>query len=257
MSNLFNTTASYYSKYRLEPPQDVIPELRKIANLDGQERLLDVGCGPGTSTFFFSTFFKDIIALDSNNFMIQEGMRQSSQRQISNIDWICSPAETVNIDLIGQADIVIFTNSFHWMNQTLVLNRFKDIISKGGAIMGGGSSWNKEQEHDKIIISTISEFVGDKRQTILGDYKEPTTSFKQIIENSSFTFMERKLLPFKHEFAVDDLVGLQLSTSYANENLLGPRKEKFVATLRKRLEAISEDGKISSDEIFEVILFSK
>ena len=116
MEDLFDNTASYYAQFRLDPPSAVIEELKNICHLDGQERLLDVGCGPGTSTFLFSPSFKDIIALDKSNSMIQEGMRQASKRGISNITWICSPAEKVNLDLIGKVDIIIFANSSNEMN---------------------------------------------------------------------------------------------------------------------------------------------
>ena len=257
MIDIFDKTVSYYAQYRLEPPQAVLNELKKIVELNGQERLLDVGCGPGTSTFFFSSFFKDIIALDSNNLMIQEGINQASQRNITNITWICSPVETVNLNLIGKVDIVIFANSFHWMNQSLVLNRFKDLVTKGGAIMGGGSSWSKKQKQNQIIVSTIREFVGEKRQTVLGDYNQPKATFKEIIDGSPFTFIERKLIHFKHEFTVEELIGLQLSTSYANESLLGTKKADFVNVLNQRLEDISENGIIKSNEVFELILFSR
>lgn len=257
LNDLFDSTTFYYSKFRLSPPMKVIEELHRIADLNGTETLLDIGCGPGTSTFIFSPFFKNIIALDSNNLMIQEGIRQASKQGITNINWICSDVETVNLEEIGKVDVVIFVNSFHWMNQELILQKLKDVIKKGGAIMGGGSSWNKQQDHDKIIISTIREFIGEKRKTNHGEYREPITTFKEVIDNSPFTFIERKILRFKHEFIVEELIGLQLSTSYANEKLLGTRRDEFVEVLNKRLNNLSQNGKIVSEEEFEVILFSK
>ena len=65
------------------------------------------------------------------------------------------------------------------------------------------------------------------------------------------------MINFIHEFTVDELIGLQLSTSYANETLLGERKEEFIDILRKRLNTISKNGLIISNEVFELILFSK
>lgn len=257
MSDLFDKTATYYSKYRLQPPENVIEELRKIGDLNGQEILLDAGCGPGTSSIFFSPYFKKVIGVDSSNSMIREGKNQATNQGITNIQWICTPIETVNLQQIGLVDLIIFANSFHWMDQQLVLSRFKDIITKGGAILGGGSSWNNQQVHDQIIVSTIREFIGEKRKTVQGNYTEPKTTFKELIDDSSFTFIERKLINFTHEFTVEELVGLQLSTSYANENLLGEKKSEFITVLSNRLNEISQNGIITSNEIFEVILFSK
>ncbi len=257
MPDLFDKTAEYYLKYRLQPPQEVIEELRKIGDLNGQEILLDVGCGPGTSSLFFSPYFKKIISIDSSNSMIREGINQATKQGIKNIQWMCASAETVDLQQIGLIGLIIFVNSFHWMNQELVINKFKDIIKKGGAFLSGGSSWNNQQVHDQIIVSTIREFMGEKRKTIQGDYRESKITFKEIIDNSSFTFFERKLLNFKHEFTVEKLIGLQLSTSYANENLLGEKKSEFISQLSDRLNKISQNGIIISNETYEVILFSK
>lgn len=257
MTDIFDKTPKYYSKYRLQPPQEVIDVLQKIGDLNGQEILLDVGCGPGTSSLFFSPYFKKIIGLDISNSMIQEAINQATQQGITNIQWMCAPAETVNLQQIGSIDLIIFANSFHWMDQELVMDRFKDIVKKGGAFLGGGSSWNNQQEHDQIIVSTIREFVGKTRKTVQGGYNKPKSTFKELIDNSSFTFIERKLINFTHEFTVEELIGLQLSTSYANENLLGNKKSKFIAVLSDRLNEVSHNGIITSNEIFEVILFSK
>lgn len=257
IKDIFDKTVSYYAKYRLEPPKEVINELKKIGELNGHERLLDIGCGPGTSSFLFSPYFKEIIAVDRNLQMIQEGIKKANFLRISNISWLCSSGEAINMQIIGDVDFVIFASSFHWMNQSLILKRIANRVKKGGAIMGNKSSWNKHQKFDEIIVSTVKEFVGETRQTLQGNYKEPKKNVKEIIDDSPFTFLETKTIKFTHEFSVDELIGLQLSTSYANENLFGSRTNDFIATLRNRLQMISNNGKIISEELYDVLLFIK
>ena len=56
-SDLYRGTASYYDRFRLPYPDELIEDLCRRTAVTGSGRLLDLACGPGTVTFALSDRF--------------------------------------------------------------------------------------------------------------------------------------------------------------------------------------------------------
>jgi ubiquinone/menaquinone biosynthesis C-methylase UbiE len=59
--------------------------LRQTLSLDGQGRLLDVGCGPGVVTLPLAHLFGEAVGLDPDPGMLAEGARRAAGAGIGNI----------------------------------------------------------------------------------------------------------------------------------------------------------------------------
>src|SRR5918999_1261493 len=69
---LYQGSAPYYVRGRPPYAPGLADALRRILALDGQGRLLDVGCGPGVVTLPLAQFFTEAVALDPDPGMVAE-----------------------------------------------------------------------------------------------------------------------------------------------------------------------------------------
>jgi 16S rRNA G1207 methylase RsmC len=79
--SLFAGSAGYYEQGRLPYAPDLIGAFARSLALDGQGRLLDVGCGPGTVTLRLAPLFEVAVGLAGCRGRVQArtaGLRTSS-----------------------------------------------------------------------------------------------------------------------------------------------------------------------------------
>src|SRR6516164_3095099 len=67
---VFEGTAAYYRQGRKPYAPALASALAEHLGLDGQGRLLDVGCGPGTVALFFAHLFQCVVGIDSDPGMV-------------------------------------------------------------------------------------------------------------------------------------------------------------------------------------------
>jgi cyclopropane fatty-acyl-phospholipid synthase-like methyltransferase len=75
-STIYRGTAAYYVRGRPPYAQTLAATLAAELGLDGGDRLLDVGCGPGILTIELADCFTHVIGLDPDAEMLAEGARR-------------------------------------------------------------------------------------------------------------------------------------------------------------------------------------
>lgn len=246
--NLFRSTVYYYSKYRLNYPSEFLNLLLKELNLDKQDRLLDVGCGTGQASFPLHKQFSQIVAIDSNKAMMTEGEKNALKLDISNIQWLELLAEDISPDL-GLFDLIIFGNSFHWMNPQIVLEKCEKIIDNEGAItiIGSNSFWNRTSIWEKKIIEIVQKWLGKDRKAGSGLFPEQTKSFEDYLTESCFSNITKGRMEIIHQWSIDQIIGMLYSTSYANKAILKDKVDLFEKDIRKNLLALNPKGEFASN----------
>ena len=108
--------------------------LTQQAGLDGNGRLLDVGCGPAVLTVRLGHLFTQAIALDPDAGMLAEGCHAAEERTIVNIQWVQGLAEDLPAAAPGPYRLVTFGQSFHWTDEQRVAETVYDMLEPGGAL---------------------------------------------------------------------------------------------------------------------------
>lgn len=107
----FAGLAEAYQRYRVPYPQSVFDWIIGKYTLDGQGRLLDVGCGTGYVCFALADRFQDVVAIDPEPDMLRVAARAAEERAVTNIRFRCLRAEDVPATL-APLRLVTFVNSF-------------------------------------------------------------------------------------------------------------------------------------------------
>jgi len=131
-TDLFKETAGYYSRYRPLYPSSLIRFLVDKFSLDGEGRMLDLGCGTGQLTLRFSDWFTEIIGVDTEQEMVEEAQRLTVESRVSNVNWLQGRAEELAKDW-GSFRLVTIAKAFHWMDRERIL----EILHKSTNDNGG------------------------------------------------------------------------------------------------------------------------
>lgn len=243
MTDLFAGTARYYARHRPGYPDVVLGRLRAAFDLDGTGRLLDLGCGTGELSRPLHRDFEEIVGLDPSPDMLAEAQRQSAEAGISNIRWLCLPAEDIS-EALGRFRLVTLGNAFHWMRQDEVLGRAHALLEHGGvAILGHpGGVWAGEDAWERVVREVIVRWLGPRRLTRSGPFTAEEGAEVRAVARSRFTDMTRGEERWSRVIDVDTVVGELYSTSFANRALLGERAQAFEADLRRALLTLAPSG---------------
>ncbi|WP_419886335.1 class I SAM-dependent methyltransferase [Paenibacillus sp. B-A-8] len=254
-SNLFKGTAVYYSEYRPQYPSSLIRFLIQQFSLNGEGRLLDLGCGTGQLALRFSDWFEEMIGVDTESEMLDEANRLSKIHRVDNVSWRLGRAEEL-LSEWGSFRLTILAKAFHWMDRASILEiLYHSLDDNGGlAII---DTFNVEQEPlswQLKVKEIVKRWLGNER--IAGDstYTHPKERHEDIVAQSSFKDVERLVLPsYTITWTVDSIIGNLYSTSYASKRLFGDHIERFEADMRSSLLEIEPAGKFTEELSVSVI----
>ncbi|MEK5253908.1 class I SAM-dependent methyltransferase [Paenibacillus sp. FSL F4-0125] len=254
-SNLFKGTAVYYSEYRPQYPSSLIRFLIQHFSLNGEGRLLDLGCGTGQLALRFSDWFEEMIGVDTESEMLDEANRLSKIHRVGNVSWKLGRAEELLSDW-GSFRLTILAKAFHWMDRASILEILYHCLDDNGglAII---DTFNVEQEPlswQLKVNEIVKRWLGNER--IAGDstYTHPKERHEDIVAQSSFKDVERLVLPsYSITWTVDSIIGNLYSTSYASKRLFGDYIERFEADMRSSLLEIEPTGKFTEELSVSVI----
>ncbi len=258
---LFNGAAWYYAKFRRGYPESFYKHIVSILNLNSSSRALDLGTGTGQIAISISQMVKEVIAVDPDQEMLNEGKLIAQEKEISNITWVNLHAEDISKEL-GLFDIITMGASFHWMKQKEVLDKAYEITNGGGGIVivSNTSSFHRNLGNDlwkNVVIDTVKKFLGEKRRAGKGYFKDTEERFEEILSKSKFNILNEYKEEYIQEWNIEQIIGFLYSTSYAAKWLFAERASEFEKELKNNLLKIDSAGKFKETAYLQALLGQK
>jgi ubiquinone/menaquinone biosynthesis C-methylase UbiE len=258
---LFAGTAAYYARYRPPYPAAVFERLTEGFGLGHGTTVLDLGCGTGQLALPLSATGCEAWAMDPDPDMIGEGVRQQSLGGYGILRWVLGRAEDLRTAQLPRLRLCTMGSSFHWMDRELVLDLLDELIEPGGGVAlvsGATSIWSRtgavEGAWLDVTREVVTRFLGPERRAGQGTYAHPARSHAEILRGSPFGAIEERRFTSVRRMSVDDVMGLQLSTSYASPAQLGDRLPAFRAELTRRLEELNPGDGFETVEHTDLIV---
>ncbi|AMP20024.1 hypothetical protein AZF37_01490 [endosymbiont 'TC1' of Trimyema compressum] len=116
-----------FKQERTQPSIDLVGKIEKENPL----RIIDIGCGPGNSTFVLKNRCPgaEIIGIDNSESMIEQAKEKDN-----DIQWICKDVQFALSEL-GTFDIVFSNAAIQWIpDQHLLLQRLFQMLNSGGIL---------------------------------------------------------------------------------------------------------------------------
>ena len=246
-------SAAHYRHGR--PPYS--PELEALltqqTGLDGNGRLLDVGCGPGVLTVRLAHLFTQAVGLDPDADMLAEGRRAAGEQTVMNIRWVQGLAEDLPAAAPGPYRLVTFGQSFHWTDEQHVAETVYDMLEPGGAlalIVHTVTGRPRPPDpgvpaipHDEIK-ALVEKYLGSTRRAGQGTAAQRTHRFEDVLAQTRFGVPQQFFAAGIPDLLRDSQSVLSgyFSLSSAAPHLFGDRLDDFAAEVRALLANRSADG---------------
>ncbi|MFD7441007.1 class I SAM-dependent methyltransferase [Streptomyces sp. NPDC059909] len=257
---LFSGTAAYYQRGRLPYAPGLVEVLADVLKLDGQGRLVDVGCGPGTLALSLAHLFSEIVGVDPDGEMIEEATRGAAERGVTEkAHWVQARAEDLPAGL-GTFTVATFGQSFHWMDRDLVAATIRDMLRPGGALVHISDLKTESRSveglpHPAVPYAAIEELVrhylGPVRRAGRGVLPQGTPGDEAaVLARAGFSGPQRHVVSGGQalERTYDDVVAWVFSMSFSAPHLFGPRRTAFETDLRRLLREEQSEGEGEADD---------
>ena len=254
---VFEGTAPYYRQGRKPYAPKLAEALAAHLGLDGQGRLLDVGCGPGIVAILFAHLFDSVVGLDPDPGMVAEAEYAAAEEGVDNATWVQMRAEELPASL-GSFRVISFGQSFHWMDRPRVAAAVRDMLDPGGGVVqvdlwhtSPPGAQPERGPHPSVPEDSIDElrlrWLGPHRRAGQGLRDTSPSGEDEVFQVAGFTPEQIVLVPDDRLItrSVDDVVAWVLSTSSTAPHLFGDRLDDFVQDLRSLLLRTSPDGQFS------------
>jgi ubiquinone/menaquinone biosynthesis C-methylase UbiE len=258
---LFAGTAYYYARYRPPYPAELFGCLAAEYGLEGGSQVLDLGCGTGQLALPLARAGCTVWAMDPDPDMIGEGVRAQARAEHGNVRWLLGRAEDLRSAGLPAVRLCTMGAAFHWMDRDLVLRSLDQVIEPGGGVAlasGAASIWSVSDAVQgawlDVTRDVVRQFLGPERRAGRGTYSHPARGHEDVLRDSAFSQVRTRRFTSARLLSVEEVVGQQLSTSYASPAQLGDRLPGFRAELSRRLLELSPAGEFETVEHTDVIM---
>ena len=259
--SLFAGAARYYEQGRLPYAPGLAEVFARSLALDGQGRLLDAGCGPGTVALRLAPLFEAVTGLDPDPEMLACASRAAAGRGVGNATWVCQRAEALPAGL-GSFRVVTFAQSFHWMDRPRVASAVAAMLDPGGAVVQVDAPGYRTGElaaetrrgslpfpppPDDALDQLRRQYLGSDRRAGQGIRNTSPDGEDGVFQQAGFLPAETVTVPDRRavERTIDDVVASVFSTSSTAPHLFGDRREDYERDLREILAQASPPGRFS------------
>jgi SAM-dependent methyltransferase len=259
--SLFAGAAAYYEQGRLPYAPDLAGALVRSLGLDGQGRLLDVGCGPGTVTLRLAPLFEAAVGIDPDPDMVACASQAAARQGVGNVSWARQRAEALPAGL-GSFRVVTFAASFHWMDRPRVASAVATMLDPAGAVVQVDAPGYRADElagergqHSLPFPPSPDDALDQLRRLYLGSDRRAGQSIRntspsgedQVFRSAGFLPAQTVTVPDQRaiERTIDDIVAGVFSSSSTAPHLFGDRRQDFEADVRKILAQASPSGRFS------------
>ncbi len=241
----FQSAARHYFARTTYAPRLVRKVVADLA-LDRDDRVLDLGCGPGLLAIALAPFVGEVVAVDPAAGMLEAG-RTAAAGVAENVRFVEGSSNDLG-DQFGRFRLVTMGRSFHWMDRADTLKRLDAIVEADGAVA-------------LFDVDTIREGAGDwhRRFGQIVERYEPSTPqwrspdwthHQAYLINSAFSQVDGLSVVERFSFPASHLVDRALSLSRTSPDALGPQKAAALSMEIKALAAeVATEGMVS--EILE------
>jgi ubiquinone/menaquinone biosynthesis C-methylase UbiE len=112
-----------------------LAEMVKAAQLTGNERVLDAGCGTGHTALSFAPYVAQVIAVDFTEGMLAQGRKLAAARGITNVEFRLGDVEKLAFRA-GEFDLVVTRYSaHHWPHPQRALQEIHRVLKPSGSFI--------------------------------------------------------------------------------------------------------------------------
>jgi ubiquinone/menaquinone biosynthesis C-methylase UbiE len=136
----FTGFSRLYDQNRPQPPEILIDLVLDLLKKKKARLVIDLGSGTGLSTFIWSPRARQVIGIEPNVDMRWVAIKNAKAGGYDNVSFKC--ADSYHVPISRQsADIVVCSQSFHWMEPKATLKEVNRVLKPGGIFLTCDCDW--------------------------------------------------------------------------------------------------------------------
>src|ERR1700722_10679578 len=204
--------------------------------LHGVERLIDIGCGPGSLAIGFAPYVHECVGVDVETEMLAAARLEAARSGV-HVELIQARIEDLPLD-IGVFQVVTIGRALHWFDRDQAIAVLERIVDTKGWIAICGT-----RTHSAASQGWTGKFHEIRRAWSSDpDESRYRIDLDEWFAGSRFQKLENIEVTEAHQVTIPDLIGRALSLSTTSPEVLGDRRPLFETALREALEPLSVDG---------------
>jgi SAM-dependent methyltransferase len=232
----FDSTVPFYARYREPYLASFFREVARREGLKGEERLIDIGCGPGSLAVGFAPYVRACVGVDVETEMLAAARVEAARAGV-HVELVQARIEELPAD-IGVFQAVTIGRALHWFDRDEALAVLERIVAESGWIAICGT---------RAFGAAIHGLNGKFHEIRRAWASDPDESryhidFAEWFRDSRFRKTEDVEVTESHQVTIPDLIGRALSMSTTSPEVLGERRPAFEEAMREALEPLSTDG---------------
>jgi ubiquinone/menaquinone biosynthesis C-methylase UbiE len=262
----FATTVEFYERYREPYPASFFKAVAQRIALGGNERLLDVACGPAPLAIGFAPFVGTCTGLDPEAAMIAAARSAAAKAGVS-LSMVHGRLEEFPAEC--KFDFLTIGRAIHWMERDAALPVLEQITSENGHILiCGATSAETPARFAAGHAATgaapaadawpwVNLYEDTRHRWATTPYEHYRVDAKAWFEGSHFRELDTILVSEEREVTIADLVGRALSKSNTSPEVLGERRAEFEAEITAVLEPFAQDGVLREEIVARASIFAR
>lgn len=235
----FRTAAPYYRSGRPAYAPLLIKRVAAAAGLGDDDRVLDLGCGPGQLGVAFAPFAGEVVAMDPEPEMLSRAGATAEEAGVR-----LTLIEGSSYDLgpeLGRFRLVVIGRAFHWMDRTVTLEALDRLIEPDGAVVlfHAEAPSIPENAWRGDFDAVVGRFSGSDSRPRRG--APDWTSHETVLLDSPFSALERLGVVERRATPVERFVDRALSLSATSAQRLGDATGLFTDAIRAAVAPHARD----------------
>lgn len=237
----FRHAAAHYLNGRPAYSPALIRRVAQHTGLDGTQRLLDLGCGPGQLSLAFASWVAQAVAVDPEPAML--GVASQLGAGIApNIEYRQGSSYELDASF-GIFHLAVIGRAFHWMDRSDTLARLDTLIGQRGGI----ALFNTTHLDDPLrpwaaqyrtLLDQYANLDPARQQRQAADWE----SHFDVLARSPFAALERISVVEYRRVSAEQLKARPLSMSSLSRERLGDRLDTLLEGIDALVAAHAADG---------------
>ena len=223
-------------------PEELLKQLTEDASLISDSLVLDLASGPGRLGLALAPSVRDVVSVDVELEMIEEGKRLAQQQNLNNVTWIHSTAEDIEVAR-DSVDLVTIGEAFHRLDQDVILQRISEWLKNQGCVVLEGcfGVLHGEESWQTALRTSLHNWTEENSSNSRARPRGIVHDIEQL-KRAGFTQVVNKEYSGTHAWTTDTVLGHLHSTSRFSIAALGDDLEEFENMVRKTLDPYQATG---------------
>jgi SAM-dependent methyltransferase len=239
----FRSAAPHYLAGRPAYAPRLIGLVARLTNLAADDRVLDLGCGPGMLAGAFAPLAGEVIAMDPEPEMLR--IAEAEFGASGRISFVAGSSFDLS-PALGRFRLVTMGRSFQWMDRAETLRRLDWMIEPDGVVALFNSrhlevpdnAWNADYR------ALVRRYAEDDRTHV----KRGAGSWlyhEAVLLDSAFCMLDEISVIDRRPVSITQLVHRAFSRSSTTPDRLGSAGSRLSAEIEALLQPMATDGMLT------------